>query len=183
MVQRKTGEFSNTTASGEEVRTFVLLRSSRVGRTLISKMHHGLSRENLYLTNHQASGRHIESAPYVDHEDFQESMTMTPKECAIELARAHRDIDPATKDVYLASGENDPLIRLVEVSASVPTTSEFFPYSFMDDPQNGVPYPSVLILVSPGEWKSLMEGKRNLPPGWPDVHVLRLNRLNLEEGD
>ena len=104
---------------------------------------------------------------------------MTPKECAIELARAHRDIDPATQHVYLASG-NEPLIRLIEVSASVPTTSEFFPYSFMDDPQNGVPYPSVLILLSPDEWKSLITGQRKLPDGWPDV--AELIPLKLEEG-
>lgn len=106
---------------------------------------------------------------------------MTPKECAIELARAHRDIDSATQDVYLASGDNDPLIRLIEVSASVPTTSEFFPYAFTDDPKNGVPYPSVLILVSPDEWKSLIAGQRKLPQGWPDVHDLK--PLKLEEGD
>ncbi|MBK9259774.1 MAG: hypothetical protein IPM54_08035 [Polyangiaceae bacterium] len=106
---------------------------------------------------------------------------MKPIECAIELARAHRDIDPATRDVYLASGENDPLIRLVEVSASVPTTSEFFPYAFTDDPNNGVPYPSVLILVSPEEWTSLEAGQRKLPQGWPEVRDLK--RLNLEQRD
>lgn len=103
-----------------------------------------------------------------------------PKECAIELARAHREIDPSTLDAYLVS-EDDNLIRLVEVASSVPTTSEFFPYAFTADPDHGVPYPSVLILVSPDEWESLIAGDRKLPQGWPDARDLI--RLKLEEGD
>ena len=100
-------------------------------------------------------------------------MTKTPKECALELARAHREIDPATQRVYLASGD-EPLIRLVEVSGNVPSTSEFLPYAFTADPENGVPYASVLILVSPDEWDRLDAGQRKLPQGWPEVRELIL---------
>ncbi|HSN98040.1 MAG TPA: hypothetical protein VLS89_07065 [Candidatus Nanopelagicales bacterium] len=100
-------------------------------------------------------------------------MMKTIEETARELAEAHCKVDPATADVYLAPDPTDRVIRLVEVSASVPTTHEFFPFLFSARPDQGIDYESSVILMSPEEWLELKSGSRSLPPGWPPVDQLR----------
>jgi hypothetical protein len=85
---------------------------------------------------------------------------------AKELAQSHRESDPATTVIkFFPSGQNGS-IRLVEVSASAPTTDEVLPFGFASDPDNGVDYPSVVILLSPEEWQHVQEGSLPLPTGW-----------------
>lgn len=90
---------------------------------------------------------------------------------AKELAEAHRQEDPETREVYLADGQDE--VRLVEVSGSLESSGEVLPFRFQARPDQGVPYPSVIVLLSPEEWDALRAGKLSLPPGWGDPSTLK----------
>lgn len=88
---------------------------------------------------------------------------------AKELADAHRRADPDTVAVYWAPDPEGREIRLVEISGSVGETGEVLPYRFGPRVTQGVPYPSVLILLSPAEWEKVKSGELKLPEGWPSA--------------
>ena len=90
---------------------------------------------------------------------------------AKELADAHRAEDPETKSVFLA--ENDLEVRLVEVSGSVGTSGEVLPFRFTARPDLGVPYASVVVLLSEDDWSRVERGDLELPPGWGTPGALK----------
>ncbi len=103
-----------------------------------------------------------------DQTDTQRMPTL--EDTAIELAKWHRKADPATIAIkYFPGGES---IRLLEVSESAPTTDEILPFRFATDPTSGIMYPSIVILVSPDEWRHIKDGNLNLPSGW-DLEAAR----------
>jgi hypothetical protein len=83
---------------------------------------------------------------------------------ARELAEAHRKEDPATKAVFLAEDLTE--VRLVEVSGSVSTSGEVLPFRFAPRPDLGVPYASVVVLLSEDDWARIERGELALPPDW-----------------
>ena len=87
-------------------------------------------------------------------------------EVATELAQAHRAEDPSTDAIYLSDSESE--VRLVEVSGSVGSSArgEVLPFGFRAQPDRGIPYPSVIVLVSPSEWQEIESGALALPRGW-----------------
>ncbi|MBI3206695.1 MAG: hypothetical protein HYZ29_34490 [Myxococcales bacterium] len=87
-------------------------------------------------------------------------------EVAQWLAEAHMKDDPATTDVFVAEAADE--VRLVEVSGSVGpgTPREVLPFRFAANPDKGVPYPSVVVLLSPAEWEAVQRGELALPSGW-----------------
>lgn len=87
-------------------------------------------------------------------------------EVATELAQAHRAEDPSTDAIYLSDAEGE--VRLVEVSGSVGSSAggEVLPFGFRARPEQGIPYPSVVVLLSPAEWKKIESGALTLPRGW-----------------
>ncbi len=98
---------------------------------------------------------------------------------ANELADAHREADPDTLGVYLAPDPSEQEIRLVEVSRSVGTTGEVLPFRFGARADQGIPYPSVVVLLSPEEWEQLSAGKLQLPATWGPVEALvELNKAS-----
>jgi len=90
----------------------------------------------------------------------------TVLEVAEQLAEAHRKEDPATTEVYVAEASDE--VRLVEVSGSVTPTAtyEALPFKFKARPDQGVYYPSVVVLLSPEEWEAVKRGELQLPSGW-----------------
>ena len=88
-------------------------------------------------------------------------------EIAKELAEAHRKEDPSTKAVFLS--EDAAEVHLVEVSGSVATSGEVLPFRFAARPDLGVPYASVVILLSEEEWVRVERGELALPPGWGNL--------------
>lgn len=86
---------------------------------------------------------------------------------AKELAEAHRKADPDTLAVYWAPDPEGREVRLVEISGSIGDTGEVLPYRFAPRAKEGVPYASVLILLSPAEWEKVKSGELELPEGWP----------------
>jgi hypothetical protein len=90
---------------------------------------------------------------------------------AKELAEAHRKEDPETKAVFLA--ENLAEVRLVEVSGSVSTSGEVLPFRFAPRPDLGVPYASVVLLLSEDDWERIERGELALPPDWGTPATLK----------
>ena len=95
------------------------------------------------------------------------TQTIRPlRDVAKDLAAAHRAADPKTTAIKLFSSPQGDEIRLLEVSAAVPTTGEALPFRFAPAPSNGVNYPSVVVLLNPLEWNDVENGAMTLPAGW-----------------
>jgi hypothetical protein len=79
-------------------------------------------------------------------------------EAAREMARAHAEIDPDVKQIFLLESpdEGDPEepIKLLEVVEGA-FEGGIEPVSFAPNPGRGVPYPSVIVEVSPHEFEAM----------------------------
>ncbi len=107
-------------------------------------------------------------------------------QAARELAGAHYAVDPGIKAIFRLTGpanrESDPRepIKLLEVNSNaIPVGIR--PLFFGAD--QWTPFPSVIVDVSPDEYKDLLAGKLTLPNGWtisvkypPHKRVVRSNR-------
>ncbi len=93
------------------------------------------------------------------------------EDVANELANAHREEDPKTVAVYLADSSSE--VRLVEVSSSVGDSGEVLPFRFAASREHGVPYPSVVVLLSEADWKRVEAGDLDLPADWGAPKDLR----------
>ena len=85
---------------------------------------------------------------------------------ARKLAAAHRRADKKTTTIKLFPSPQQDVIRLLEVSNGAPTTGEVLSFPFPADAAHGVDYPSVVILLSPEEWRQIEHGDLSLPSGW-----------------
>jgi hypothetical protein len=93
-------------------------------------------------------------------------MKKSVPEVAEELAKAHVVDDPKTTDIFFVVGVDDE-VRLVEVSGSLGDTTgpgEVLPVRF--NAQEGIPYPSVVVLLSKAEWTAVQSKTLKLPVGW-----------------
>lgn len=84
---------------------------------------------------------------------------------AKELAKAHRDEDPDTSEIWWAPDPKKQEVRLVEVSGSVGRTGEVLPFRFAPQGRE-FPYPTVIVLLSPDEKEALFAGELELPESW-----------------
>ena len=91
----------------------------------------------------------------------------TKDEVARELAEAHRKFEPdITRIQRITTTEeenpNEP-VKLLEVNPETPP-SGIVPVAF--GAVNGLPYPSVVVEVTPDEYDRLKGGELTLPAGW-----------------
>ncbi|WP_437630701.1 hypothetical protein [Sorangium sp. So ce854] len=87
-------------------------------------------------------------------------------EVAKHLAEAHKKADPDIQQIYMVEDPTGAEVRLVEVSGSVGYTGAVMPFRFAARPDLDIPYPSVVILLSPEE-KTLLDRKElELPDTW-----------------
>jgi hypothetical protein len=89
-------------------------------------------------------------------------------EIAKRLARAHRSFEPSiSRIVHLVADQelnaSEP-VKLLEVN---PETFEsgVWPVLFGADPPQ-IPFPSVVIEVTEGEYEAIRAGRLHLPEGW-----------------
>lgn len=82
------------------------------------------------------------------------------------LVKSHFKCDRQMEQVFLCSIEADGIIRLLEVSQSVPPLGEILPFDFDPAPNDGIPYPSSIILIAPEDMKAIKRGKMDLPVNW-----------------
>ena len=87
-------------------------------------------------------------------------------EVAKSLATAHKKADPDIMQIYLIEDPTGKEVRLVEVSTSVGFTGAIMPFRFAARPDLDVPYPSVVILLSPEEKDLLDRSELELPGSW-----------------
>jgi len=84
---------------------------------------------------------------------------------AKSLADAHRKYDPETTVVkFFPSNQEE--VCLLEVSRAAPAIGEILPFRFSPDPKNGLPHPSVLILLHPDDWERVQRRDLCLPSEW-----------------
>lgn len=93
---------------------------------------------------------------------------MSIHEVALILAQAHRNADSEIRQIFLANDPAGKEVRLLEVSDSAGNTGAIMPFRFAARPDLGVPYPSVIVLVSPEEKESLDNKELHLPESWGD---------------
>ena len=87
---------------------------------------------------------------------------------ATELAHRHFDLDQGVEQIFLLrkagaeSSAQEP-IKLLEINRSTPECG-IMPVYF--GPSTGVPYPLIVVDVTPREFDRLKAGKLTLPRGW-----------------
>ena len=92
-------------------------------------------------------------------------------EVAKKLADAHFDIEPGITRIFKLQGQpefeglpNTP-IKLLEVNDDTPS-SGIMPLHFGPVPGSGIPYPSVIVEVTPAEYEKIRVHELSLPDGW-----------------
>ena len=79
-------------------------------------------------------------------------------ETAKKLAETHIEVDPSVQTVFLLESTNDdeegePIKLLEIVDATIERGIE--PVYFVADPSRGIRYPSLIVELSPNEYKTL----------------------------
>jgi hypothetical protein len=107
-------------------------------------------------------------------------------EVARELAKMHYEIESELTHVYRITGrpeaEVNPAepIKLLEVNAAT-VASGVMPLRFAPAPAIGIPYPSIIIEVTPDEFEMLGKQELNLPEGWEIGDLIPRPAANGEE--
>lgn len=93
------------------------------------------------------------------------------QEAARELARRHFAVEPGISRIFtILDGTVDEElpdvpIKLLEVNeATVP--AGVMPLYFAQAPATGIPFPSVIVEVTPEEYERIESNALSLPPGW-----------------
>ncbi len=99
----------------------------------------------------------------------------TVPQVAEELDKAHVAEAPQTTEVFYLDGIRDE-VRLVEVSGSLGSggPGEVLPFRFQPQPEQGIPYASVVVLLSPSEWQAVGRGELALPHGWDKANLKKV---------
>jgi hypothetical protein len=94
---------------------------------------------------------------------------MTDKhEAARKLAQAHYLVEQGLVSVFRLTGpaetEAEP-IKLLEVNRDTVPTG-IMPLGFDAAPDRGIPFPSIIVEVTPDEYEQIRSGALALPNGW-----------------
>lgn len=88
-----------------------------------------------------------------------------------ELARRHYESEPGITEIYticapseLEAVPTEP-IKLLEVNQQT-IASGIMPLGFDPAPASGIPFPSIIIEVTPEEWDKIHRKEWFLPHGW-----------------
>jgi hypothetical protein len=88
---------------------------------------------------------------------------------ARRLARTHSRVDGGILKAFHITGahEDDPAepLKLLEVSRNTPANG-VVPVFFGAEPDTGIPYSSVIVEITPDEFKQLKRGALRLPNDW-----------------
>jgi hypothetical protein len=89
-------------------------------------------------------------------------------EVARLLADAHREIEPTIERIVRLVSQQEAdahePVKLLEVNPAT-SPSGIMPIAFGADPPD-VPYPSIVVEVTPDEFDRLRNGQLHLPNGW-----------------
>ncbi|MDB5309459.1 MAG: hypothetical protein JWO38_3661 [Gemmataceae bacterium] len=92
-------------------------------------------------------------------------------EAARNLARKHYQVEDGLTRIFRIKGsaevevsEAEP-IKLLEVNTTT-VPSGVMPLNFGPAPASGIPYPSVIVEVTPAEFEKIKADELKLPAGW-----------------
>jgi len=103
--------------------------------------------------------------------DVDQAVAMERAAVARELARKHYEVEAGLTQVFLiadqahAEGVRSEPIKLLEVNADT-VASGIMPLHFGPAPASGIPYPSIIIEVTPEEFDKIHSNEMKLPEGW-----------------
>jgi len=92
-------------------------------------------------------------------------------EVAKKLAHKHYDIEPGITRIFKLrdkpefEGLSSAPIKLLEIKIDT-APSGFMPLYFGPVPGSGIPYPSVILEVTPDEFERIKSQELKLPEGW-----------------
>jgi len=98
-------------------------------------------------------------------------LTKTKDEVANDLARKHYEIEEGVIQIVRIRGsaeaEADPAepIKLLEVNENT-VPAGVMPLHFGPVPASGIDYPSVIVEVTPDEFRKIQAHELELPAGW-----------------
>lgn len=99
------------------------------------------------------------------------TMSRTKEESARILAQKHFELDDGLRTILWFKGTNEAEanarepIKLLEVNAAT-VSSGVMPLHFAAVPSMGIPYPSVIVEVTPDEYKRIEKKELSLPKNW-----------------
>jgi hypothetical protein len=103
--------------------------------------------------------------------DMDQALAMDRAAVARELARKHYEVEAGLTQVFLITDRaqaevvrSEP-IKLLEVNANT-VASGIMPLHFGPAPGSGIPYPSIIIEVTPDEFDKIQSNEMKLPEGW-----------------
>ncbi len=92
-------------------------------------------------------------------------------EVAKKLALKHFDIEPGITRIFKLRDKPEfetllsAPIKLLEINADTAPTG-IMPLHFGPMPGSGIPYPSVIVEVTPNEFEKIQSQELKLPDGW-----------------
>lgn len=97
---------------------------------------------------------------------------------AHRLAQRHYDIEPFITEIRTITSQNeqepDEPIKLLEVNENT-IPSGIMPLQFDPVPSSGIPFPLVIVEVTPEEYEQIKRHELALPDGWTLGPVLARN--------
>jgi hypothetical protein len=96
---------------------------------------------------------------------------------AQRLAEQHYRLQPEISGILAFPGQGAS-IRLLEINDSLPASGMAMPLGFKAMPASGIPYPSVIVSVTSGEFDQIKKKQMQLPPGWNLDNSLSFPRPN-----
>jgi phage FluMu protein Com len=108
-----------------------------------------------------------------DRNIFEEESAVADEKATVAraMARKHYQAEAGLQKVIRLTGSADAEVRpvepikLLEVNANT-VPSGVLPVSFGPAPASGIPYPSVIVEVSPEEFVKIQTQELKLPKGW-----------------
>jgi hypothetical protein len=99
-------------------------------------------------------------------------MTPSKEEVARKLAEIHFNVEEGMRKIfrYTADPKVESLptepIKLLQVNENTFASGTVLPISFGPIKDKGIPYPSVIIEVTPEEFRRIQKHELKLPEGW-----------------
>jgi hypothetical protein len=107
----------------------------------------------------------------------------TKEEIARKLADVHYTVDHGITHIFRFKGTSEAEvspaepIKLLEVNENT-VAAGVMPMRFDPLPSNGIPYPSVIIEVTPDEYQKIQANELKLPDGWTEAAPLPKECVN-----
>lgn len=102
----------------------------------------------------------------INSKDHSSTHMQTLLQVAEFLAGIHRKQDPRIQEILFFDDPKGRVLRLLVVSPNVGQTGSILTCLYAARPEQGIPYPSELILASPEEKALLDRGELFMPEKW-----------------